>query len=70
MNNYVTVYILNHNYGQYLKQAIESVLEQTYSFIEIIIIDDGSTDDSVEILDNFEKIKNIKVVRQKNQGLM
>lgn len=70
MNNYVTVYILNHNYGQYLKQAIESVLEQTYSFIEIIIIDDGSTDDSVEILDNFEKIKNIKIVRQKNQGLI
>ena len=40
----VTVYITNHNYGRYLEQSIESVLNQSYKNIELIIIDDGSKD--------------------------
>ena len=42
----ITVYITNYNYGKYLKQAIESVLSQTYKNFELIIIDDGSKDNS------------------------
>ena len=45
----VTVYITNHNYGSYLKRAIQSVLNQTLKNFELIIIDDGSTDNSLKI---------------------
>ena len=40
----VTVYIVNHNYGDYLEVAIHSVLNQTLTNYEIIFIDNGSTD--------------------------
>ncbi len=46
----VSVLISNYNYGRFLAAAIESVLEQTYRDIEIIIVDDGSTDESREVL--------------------
>ena len=46
MKNLVTVYIINSNYGKYISQAIQSVLDQTYKKIEILIIDDFSSDDS------------------------
>tara|TARA_B100000989_G_C19532248_1_gene470766 strand:- start:2391 stop:5516 length:3126 start_codon:yes stop_codon:yes gene_type:complete len=65
----VTVYIVNFNYSQYLRQSIESVLAQSFQNIQIIIIDDGSTDDSHEILDYYESVYNLKVVRNSNQGL-
>ena len=45
-NFLVTVYITNFNYGKFIKQAIESVLMQTEQSFELIIIDDGSTDNS------------------------
>ena len=47
----VTIYITNYNYGKYLTQSIESVLHQTYQFFELIIIDDGSTDGSIDIIE-------------------
>ena len=46
----VLVYILNHNYGKYIQQSIESVLSQTYKDFKILIIDDGSNDNSKKIL--------------------
>jgi hypothetical protein len=46
----VSVIIINFNYGRYLEQAIESVFAQTYSNIEIIVVDNASTDDSLAIL--------------------
>ena len=52
----VTVYITNHNYGAYVRQAIESVLHQTYQDWELLIIDDGSTDDSRAIIKEYEGI--------------
>ena len=66
----VTVYITNHNYGRFLQKAIESVLGQTLQNFELIIIDDGSTDDSYEILKKYEKNKKILVIKQKKKGLI
>jgi hypothetical protein len=48
-----SVVILNFNYGHYLRQCIESVLTQGYQPLEIIVVDDGSTDTSAHILNSF-----------------
>ncbi len=60
----VSVVIPNYNYAQYLPEAIESVLNQTYPDIEVIYIDDGSTDNSLEIASRYD----IMVLAQRNQG--
>ena len=65
----VTVYITNHNYGKYLKESIESVLNQSFKDFELIIIDDGSNDNSKEILQLYENNSKIKVIYQNNKGL-
>lgn len=66
----VSVIIPVYNVEQYLRQCIDSVLDQTLSDIEIIVVDDGSTDNSGKICDEYgEKHKSIKVVHKKNGGL-
>jgi hypothetical protein len=49
----VSIVILNFNYGHYLRQCIESVLAQDYQPMEVIVVDDGSTDSSRSIVDSF-----------------
>jgi len=66
----ITVYITNYNYGKYIKKAINSVLNQTFKDYELIIIDDGSIDKSVKIIKEFQNKKNIKIIFQKNKGLV
>ena len=68
-NPLITVYITNYNYAKYLKNSIESVLNQTYTNFELIIIDDGSTDNSADILDKYKSFPKIKILFQKNKGL-
>ena len=59
-----------YNDAKYLKEAIESILNQTFKDFEFIIIDDGSTDKSSKILDDYvKKDKRIKAIHQKNIGL-
>ena len=65
----VTVYITSHNYGQFLEQAIESVLRQTLRDFELIIIDDGSTDNSREIIARYETHERVIPIFQQNKGL-
>lgn len=65
----VTVYITNHNYGRYLRQSIDSVLNQKFTGYELIIIDDGSTDDSLEVITEYERHAHVRVVCQANRGL-
>lgn len=63
----VSVIIPNYNYGRFLRQSIESVFDQTLTAHEIIVVDDGSVDDSVEVLNSFGS--SIRVVVQKNAGV-
>lgn len=65
----VTIYITNYNYGRFISKAIESVVNQTYSNIELIVIDDGSTDDSRDIINQYAQKHRFKVILQQNKGL-
>jgi glycosyltransferase involved in cell wall biosynthesis len=49
----VSIIIDNYNYGKFLGEAIDSALNQTYSHIEVIVVDDGSTDNSREVIDSY-----------------
>ena len=51
----ISVLIPVYNSGKYLARCLESVINQSYDNLEIIIIDDGSTDKSEEIADEYEK---------------
>ena len=64
-----TVYITNHNYGQYIEQAIESVLDQNFKDYELLIIDDGSNDDSHTIMERYRKHPKVSLIFQENKGL-
>jgi glycosyltransferase involved in cell wall biosynthesis len=61
-----SVLITNYNYGRFLRQCILSAKAQASDDLEIVVVDDGSTDQSLEILAEFEH--QIKVVRQPNRG--
>jgi glycosyltransferase involved in cell wall biosynthesis len=52
-NPLVTILINNYNYGRFLQEAIDSALNQTYSPTEVIVVDDGSTDNSREIIASY-----------------
>jgi glycosyltransferase involved in cell wall biosynthesis len=67
LNSKVSVIIPVYNSEKFLKESIESVIHQTYSDIEIIAINDGSTDGSLEILKQYED--KIIIIDQKNMGL-
>ena len=65
----ITVYITSNNYEHYIKKAIESVLQQTCKDFELIIIDDGSTDNSIKIIDSYSLHPQVSVIYQHNKGL-
>ncbi|KST65148.1 glycosyltransferase family 2 protein [Mastigocoleus testarum] len=64
-----TCLINNYNYAYFLPEAINSALNQTVNFDEIIIVDDASTDNSVEIITKFSHKDNFKyILKDRNQG--
>lgn len=66
MNALISVVIPNHNGAQFLVEAVSSVIGQDYPEIEIIVVDDGSTDNSIERLREFGT--KIKVIETSNRG--
>ena len=62
----VSIIIPVYNAEKYLKECIESALAQTYDDIEVIAIDDGSTDDSLKILNSYSD--RIKIITKENGG--
>ncbi len=66
----ISIIVPIYNCGNYLVQCIESIINQTYQDLEIILMDDGSTDQSGVICDEYEKKdKRIKVIHQNNSGV-
>ncbi|MFW3898519.1 glycosyltransferase [Pseudomonas bharatica] len=65
----VSVIIASYNHGPYIEKSIQSVLDQTYPHIELLVIDDGSTDDSVERIQRLQAVHGFDFKVQKNQGL-
>lgn len=66
----ISIIIPIYNVDIYLKQCVNSVIKQTYENIEIVLVDDGSTDQCPTICDNYAKqYSNVKVVHKQNGGL-
>lgn len=69
-NGKVSVIIPVYNVEQHLEQCLDSVVNQTYTDIEIMIVNDGSNDNSSKIIERYQlKYKNIKVIDQENKGV-
>ena len=64
----VTVAIDNYNYDAYIAAAIESALGQTYPHVEVVVVDDGSTDASREIISRYAD--RVKAVLKQNEGMV
>jgi glycosyltransferase involved in cell wall biosynthesis len=65
----VSILVSNYNYGHFIGDTIKSALDQTYSNIELIICDDGSTDDSVEIIEKYaRRDSRLHLIRKENGG--
>ena len=66
----ISIITTSYNYNEYISETIKSVLAQTYSDWELIVVDDGSTDNSVETIKSFCDDKRIKLIcHDKNKGL-
>ena len=66
----VSVAVAIYNVEKYLSKCLDSIINQSYENLEIICVDDGSTDSSVDIINNYIlKDKRIKLVKQENKGL-
>ncbi len=65
-----TVIMPNYNNSKYIKSAIDSVLAQTYINWELVIVDDGSSDNSIKIISSYLKNRKIKLIKNKyNRGV-
>ena len=65
----VTVIISSYNHASYIEQSILSVLAQTYPHVELLVVDDGSTDDSVKKIEALQVIHGFDFRVQENKGL-
>lgn len=70
MDRLVSVVVPVYNTGRFLKDCLESIVLQTYHNIEILVINDGSTDDSAEIIEQYAKVDSrIRVISNTNHGV-
>ncbi len=70
MNNLVSIIIPVYNIEKYISKCVESVINQSYKYLEIILVDDGSTDDSNNICQCYaKKDSRIKIIQQNNSGV-
>jgi len=65
----VSVYITNYNYEKFIRTSIASVFQQTLQDFELLIIDDGSTDNSKAIIEEYRDHPKVTIIYQQNKGL-
>lgn len=71
MKHTVSIIVPIYNISSFLPKCLVSILEQTYNHLEIILVDDGSTDDSGKICDEYAaRDSRIKVIHKRNEGLV
>jgi glycosyltransferase involved in cell wall biosynthesis len=65
----ISIITPNYNYSQYIPQLLNSIIQQEYQKWEHIIVDDGSTDNSVDVIKSYiQKDNRIKLIKQENKG--
>ena len=65
----ISIIIPVYNCEEYIKKCIDSIIEQTYKDFEVIIINDGSTDNTNYILNEYKNYSNIIIINQNNHGV-
>jgi glycosyltransferase involved in cell wall biosynthesis len=69
MNNFISVIVPAYNVETYIGKCLDSILSQTYRDLEVIVIDDGSTDNTSNIIAHYAGDSRLKYVEQKNSGV-
>lgn len=64
----VSVVIATYNMGQYINQAVDSILQQNWQNLEVIVVDDGSTDHTPKAMDFYKSDSRVNYIRTPNQG--
>lgn len=69
MNHLISVIVPNYNKSQWIKECIESLINQTYANLEIIFVDDFSTDDSVKVIESIDDGRIKIITNRENRGV-
>ena len=64
----VSVVIATYNMGQYINQAVDSILTQTWGNLEVIVVDDGSTDNTAQVMAGYNTDSRVRYIKTTNQG--
>lgn len=71
MENLISVVVPVYNAQLYLPECLDSIINQSYKHLEIILVNDGSTDDSLDICNQYaQKDKRVTVINQQNKGVV
>lgn len=68
-NKKISIIIPVYNVEKYIDQCLDSIINQTYKNLEIIIVNDGTKDNSMKIVEKYLSDKRIKIINKKNEGL-
>jgi glycosyltransferase involved in cell wall biosynthesis len=64
----VSVVTATYNMGRYIRETVDSILAQTHPRLELIVVDDGSTDDTAAVLAAYDDDPRVRIIRQQNAG--